>query len=229
LIHPWRAALRREIILVLALISFAPLSLTAGTDFETLRAAAEQGDAESQYELAVCFDYGRDVQQDRKVAAAWYRRAADQGHANAQNSLGSLFQAGEGIARDYAEAFNWYQAAADSGLPQAKNNLAYMYDLGLGVTEDDVKAVDLYREAAEGGHVEAMLNIGLMYAYGTGVQKDYETAYMWLDLSRFYTQRSRDMQLKWRIRGILDELASHMTDAQKERAKSRSKAWHKSH
>lgn len=204
-------------------------TLAAETGIEALTAAAEQGNADAQFQLASSFDHGREVQQDRAIAFVWYRKAAEQGHADAKNSLGSLYQAGEGVEQDYAEALRWYKSAADNGLPQGIHNLAYLYDLGLGIPEDDVRAVQLYRQAAAGGHVEAMYNIGLMYAFGTGVPKDHETAYMWLDLARFYTQRSEEMQLKWQVRGYLDELERHMTRAQINRAKDRSTAWDKSH
>jgi TPR repeat protein len=155
--------------------------------------------------------------------------AAEQGHANAQNSLGSLYQAGEGVTQDHVQALRWYQAAADNGLPQGIHNLAYMYDLGLGTEEDDVRALKLYNKAAEGGHVEAMFNIGLMYAFWTEVQRDYETACMWLDLARFHTQGSDNMQLKWQTRGYLDEVRRHMTGPQIQAAEGRARAWQKAH
>lgn len=215
------------ILLVLSGIVF--LTSAAATEIDALTVAAEQGDAESQYQLALCFDYGCDAPQDRAAALTWYRRAAKQGHANAQNSLGSLFMAGEGVSQDYDEAMRWYQAAADDGLPLGLHNLAYMYDLGLGVSEDNVKAMQLYQKAAEGRHAEAMFNIGLMYAFGKEVQRDYESAYMWLDLARFYTQHSENQQLKWQARGYLDEVERHMMPAQISAAKDRSSAWYAVH
>lgn len=217
------------LIILATVSSFLSLSLAAETQIEALIQTAEQGDAEAQFQLGICFDYGCDGQQDLVAAATWYKRAAEQGHANAQNSLGSLLLAGEGVTQNYAEALDWFQAAADDGLPQGIHNLAYMYDLGLGVPEDNVKAVQLHPEAAEAGHVEARYNIGLMHVFGTGVKKDYETAYMWLDLARFYTQHSENMQLKWQARGYLDELEKQMTASQIKAAKSRSKAWYAIH
>ena len=227
--RPRLESVRCTILILLALSCFISSALAAETEIEILTAVAEQGDADAQFRLASCFDYGCGAQQDRKLAVVWYKKAAEQGHAIAQNSLGSLYQAGEGIEQDYAEAHHWYESAADNGLPQGLHNLAYMYDLGLGVPEDNVKALHLYRRAAEGGHVEAMFNIGLTYAVGADVQRDYETAYMWLDLARFYTQRSEDTHLKWQVRGYLDEVERHMTAPQIRAAKSRSSAWHTIH
>ncbi|MCD7798298.1 MAG: SEL1-like repeat protein, partial [Akkermansiaceae bacterium] len=37
---------------------------------------AEQGDAEAQYELGVCYFKGEGVEKDEKEAVRWYRKAA---------------------------------------------------------------------------------------------------------------------------------------------------------
>ena len=53
-----------------------------------LRARAEQGDAEAQYNLGVMYATGAGVPQDNGEAVRWYRLAADQGLAAAQFNLG---------------------------------------------------------------------------------------------------------------------------------------------
>ena len=162
-------------------------------------------------------------------AAVWYRKAAEQGHADAQNSLGSMYQFGEGVPQDNAKAVRWYQKAMDQGLGEAYTNLGYMYDGGLGVKQDKQKAVKLYLTGAEKGSLNAMLNLGVSYWKGEGVSKDLVEAYKWLDLARFYTQRSPNMQLKWRVRGVLDEVKSEMTEGQISRAKQLSREWDAAH
>ena len=215
---------------LLLIIGMSTLAVYAdGFDLASVTKAATEGDAQSQFELAAAYDYGNGVSQDQSEAAKWYRTAAEQGHAQAQNSLGSLYQFGQGLEQDYALAVSWYEAAAQQGLPNAVNNLAYMYDLGLGVKEDDAKAVSLYRTAAEGGEIQAMLNLGVMYAEGTGVSKDNAQAYMWLDLARFYTQRSTDKNLKWHIRGVMEEYAKAMTRKEIKEGQKLSKQWDQAH
>jgi len=44
---------------------------------------AAQGDVESQFILAMMYEFGQDVEQDIQQAIAWYKRAAEQGHADA--------------------------------------------------------------------------------------------------------------------------------------------------
>ncbi len=57
-------------------------------EFEIIKEAAEQGDAEAQYSLGVCYAYGKGVEQDYKEAVKWYTAAAEQGHVKAQFNLG---------------------------------------------------------------------------------------------------------------------------------------------
>ena len=45
--------------------------------------AAEQGHAEAQYNLGICYENGKGVEQDYEKAEEWYREAAAQGHEKA--------------------------------------------------------------------------------------------------------------------------------------------------
>ncbi len=196
-------------------------------NIDELTKKAESGDVPSQFELGTAYDFAIGVSQNLDEAVKWYKEAARVGHPQAQNSLGSLYQAGEGVPLDNEEAFKWYSTAAEQNLPSAINNLAFMYDKGLGVGEDDVKAVSLYKSAAEFGEIRAMVNLGAMYFDGTGVVKDNSEAYMWLDLARFYTQRSTDKNLKWHVRGVLDEMKKAMTRKEIKSGKKRARKWSK--
>ena len=64
------------------------------------REAAEQGDAEAQYNLGKCYDNGDGVKEDKKEAAKWYRKAAEQGDAEAQYNLGCCYDNGDGVKED---------------------------------------------------------------------------------------------------------------------------------
>ena len=54
------------------------------------RKAAEQGLVNAQYQLGWCYEYGRGVRKNSKVAIKWYRKAAEQGDTWAQDSLRTL-------------------------------------------------------------------------------------------------------------------------------------------
>ena len=105
-----------------------------------IRAKAEKGDAQSQYELGRAFGNGSlGVAQDAVEAVKWYRKAAEQGHAQAQYNLGVCYANGQGVAKDEAEAVKWYRKAAEQGTRCAEYNLGVCYRDATGVTNDEVR------------------------------------------------------------------------------------------
>jgi uncharacterized protein len=48
----------------------------SSSNLQQIRAAAQQGDAEAQYELGNAYYYGKGVPQDYKEAQMWYDKAA---------------------------------------------------------------------------------------------------------------------------------------------------------
>lgn len=120
-----------------------------------IRKAADQGDADAQFNLGVMYASGHDVAQDYKTAMWWYRKAADQGYAKAQCNLGSMYYEGHGVPQDYGQAASWYRKAADQGDAEAQCNLGNMYARGRGVPQDYSAAASWYRKAADQGDEEA--------------------------------------------------------------------------
>jgi uncharacterized protein len=216
-------------ILLPALGTLFVASLALASDLNELRSRAEKGDASAQYELAMAYDTGWGIQKDVGQAAKWCSKAAEQGHAPAQNCIGSMYQSGDGVPQDDSVAVSWYEKAVAQGHGEAYTNLGYMYDLGKGVPQDRVRAVDLYLRGAEKGSLNAMLNLGISYWKGVGVAADRVEAFKWLDLARFCTQRSDNMQLKWRVRGALDELQKEMSKPDIREGKQRTREWNASH
>jgi TPR repeat protein len=51
------------------------------------RKAAEQGDADAQFNLGDMSNTGEGVTKDRSEARKWYRKAANQGQADAQRQI----------------------------------------------------------------------------------------------------------------------------------------------
>ena len=217
--------MKKPVTCLLLILAWAVLR-GAEPSIAELRAKAEAGDVVAQVQLASDYDYGRGVPQDYGQAAHWYRKAADQGNSVAQNNLGSLYQNGLGVARDYAKAGELYRASAALGFPMAENSLGMMYDLGLGVTQDREMGNQWYLKAAEHGVPEAMLNLAINYHDGVGVPLDKIESFKWLDMARFFTQQSKDMKTKWRIRGTLDQLKKELTKAQIKEGEQRSHDWY---
>ena len=78
--------------------------------------AANQGNADAQFNLGLTYKEGQEVQQDNKMAAKWYQKAAEQGHVTSQFNLGLLYQDGKGVRQDRTNAKEWYGRACDGGL-----------------------------------------------------------------------------------------------------------------
>ena len=53
-------------------------------------AAAQQGDADSQFAVGLCYECGCGVEIDYSSAREWYERAAEQGHKEAKKAFKKL-------------------------------------------------------------------------------------------------------------------------------------------
>ncbi|MFN3428544.1 MAG: tetratricopeptide repeat protein [Candidatus Sericytochromatia bacterium] len=92
--------------------------------------AAEQGDAEAQYQVGawLCL-------LDRACeAVGWWDRAAAQGHRLAQRSLGHAYLHGHGVEACPATARRWYAEAAGQGCEASR---AAMSELSGHLPEPD--------------------------------------------------------------------------------------------
>ena len=109
-------------------------------DAGELRARADRGEADAQYELGIRCSNGRGAAQDERQATAWFRKAAAQGHADAQYCLAMNYHHGLGLPADDVQAVLWYCRAAENEHAEALFALGCMYALGRGVPEDFVEA-----------------------------------------------------------------------------------------
>ena len=82
---------------------------------EYYQKAAEQGHADAQCYLGVCYANGSGVTKNYAEAVKWYLKSAEQGNAKAQNNLGVCYYNGEGVAQSYTEAVKWLKKAAGQG------------------------------------------------------------------------------------------------------------------
>ena len=129
------------------LLGGCPNSLNTKADKEDAveyRKAADQGDAEAQYDLGLCYELGSGVPKDEVEAVKWYRKAAEQGNAAAQSGLGGCYAYGIGVKEDAVEGVKWYRKAAEQGNAAAQSGLGSCYELGVGVPEDKVEAYAFY-------------------------------------------------------------------------------------
>jgi TPR repeat protein len=151
----------------------------SASSLQEMRAKAEQGDAEAQFDLGMSYFYGRGAKQDDREAARWIRRAADKGFPSAQYNLGLMYQDGRGVRRDDTEGARWLRLSADQGNASAQNSLGSIYTVGRGVRQDDAEAVRWFRRAADQGNAVAQFNLGLAYMQGRGVAGNAVEAVQW--------------------------------------------------
>lgn len=116
--------------------------------FKEFRAAADKGEADCQFNLALMYEKGIGTTKDEKEAVVWYRKSAEQGNANAQFNLGVLYENGRGCAVDFAQANQWYRKAAVQGDALAIGNLGMLYVRGDGVKVDKIAGLALLLRSA---------------------------------------------------------------------------------
>jgi TPR repeat protein len=111
--------------------------------YQQFRAAAEQGHADSQFNLGLMYEQGIGVAKDERQAVVWYGKSAEQGNSAAQFNLGVLYENGRGTKVDFAQANDWYRKASLQGDALAIGNLGMLYVRGDGVPENKVAGVAL--------------------------------------------------------------------------------------
>ncbi len=89
-------------------------------DIPSLKALAEQGDAEAQYMLGAAYYFGEGIDVDFKLGTDWYKKSAKQGNPNAQYSLGAAYWYGKGVPKDRVQTYMWWTLSAGSGHALAK-------------------------------------------------------------------------------------------------------------
>ena len=73
---------------------------------ETIK-LANQGDAQSQYNLGSKYYFGISFAKDHKKAFYWYKKAAEQDHYLAKLQVSSMYELGEGVKKDMMKSFAW--------------------------------------------------------------------------------------------------------------------------
>ena len=116
---------------------------------------AEDGDPESQRELAFMYQQGKGIQQNYKKAVFWYTKAAEQGNQSAQFNLATMYRFGKGVAVDSNLMLKWYSAAAIGGHEWAQMELGGVYRLGEGVEKNPAKSYFWLGLAAKKGNSRA--------------------------------------------------------------------------
>jgi len=120
--------------------------------FNFIRSKALYGDAQSQYNLGLCYASGGEVAKDPAEAVKWFKKSAEQGYPEAQFKLGIMYETGWGIPKNDAEAAEWFRKASEQGFN--------------GIQKSDEETAGSYRKAAERNYTESQYRLGSMYFEG---------------------------------------------------------------
>lgn len=148
-------------------------------EIEQMVAAAKNGAAQAQYEVAFWYNTRRNFGEGVK----WMRKAAEQGLARAQRGLGRMYYNGQAVPKDLVESARWVRKAADQGEAEAQWILGCLYLGGFGVRKDPAEGVEWLRKAAEQGDADAQGILADQYEAGVGVAKSRVEAYRWYSLA----------------------------------------------
>jgi TPR repeat protein len=113
------------------------------------RAAAEAGNTDAQFNMALMYERGIGVSKDEQESVVWYRKAAEQGNSTAQFNLAVMYENGRGTAVDFHQAHHWYRKASVQGDGLAIGNLGMLYMRGQGVKQNKVAGLALLLVSVE--------------------------------------------------------------------------------
>ncbi len=145
-------------------------------DDRELRAWADKGDADSQFELGLRLLTGEGLKKDEAEAVTWLEKAANQKHLRAQFVMGTIYEEGVGVKKNTATALEWFRKSAENGFAPAQHAIAMAYDLGQGVKQDPVKATEWLEKAADQNFAQAQTALAAKYERGFGAPKSASKA-----------------------------------------------------
>lgn len=158
--------------------------------FEILK-KAESGDAFSQHEMGVNYQYGYGVPVDKQKSLEWFQKAADNGNSESMRALGIIYESSIGVDKDLKKAFEYFQQGVDAGNVKSLEKLAWYFEEGVVVEKNEGKAKELYerfftelQKQALDGDADAMYRMGDIYQYGfpqLGIPVYYQQAVEWYE------------------------------------------------
>jgi TPR repeat protein len=148
---------------------------------EWYRRAADRGDREAMFALAMLRMAGRAGPVNREEAAKLLAAAARLKHPLASYNLALLYLEGQLFPRDFARAAELFRIAAEAGSAEAQYALAALYKEGRGVKKDVVESTRLLYLAAIADNIDALVEYAIALFNGSGVAKNEEEAARFLE------------------------------------------------
>lgn len=144
-----------------------------------LRKAADEGDAQSQFDLGIRYLHGNGVDKNERQAAEWLIAAANSGHKRAQFELSIMSSMCITDLLDRKDYEKWLRRAAEPGLVDAQHSMsrAYFFPEG-GIEYDTRKGMRWLYMAAMRNHDVSQFDLGEIFLEGSRDQpRDYIRAF----------------------------------------------------
>lgn len=109
---------------------------------EAYRAAAEAGNAESQFKMGEAYSNGQIVPVD-PMAMSWYRKSAEQGFSPAQNRIGVIYQHSADTDRNLVVAYALYSVAATHPVAPSVDAQANKRELAKVLSDQQIRDGDI--------------------------------------------------------------------------------------
>lgn len=216
----------KKIILCVLILLVSVNVFATDIDITLLIKAANKKDANSQFQLAICYFNGEGVIQDDNQAIFWCQKAAEQGLVEAQFVLGECYQYGEGVPQNHTEAVKWYKLAAKKGYAPAQVNLGICYYYGYGVSLNPKKGVYWFQKAADQGDTLGQAFLGNDFTIGKGGPQNYQLAYMWYLIG---LSLSTEADVVESFKAALINIEFRLTEAQIAEARQMAIEWKEKH
>ena len=111
--------------------------------------AAVQNIPGAMWVLALAYEHGRGVEENKDIAIEYYERGAKLGNAACQHSLGCYYARGDYLKKDNKKAFDLFQKSAAQGYGLAMKDLGRCYQFGNGCMGNMKTALEWYTKASE--------------------------------------------------------------------------------
>ena len=129
-----------------------------GKSLEWYRKAAEHGDIEAMYNIAMFYEEGKGgvVTPNRQEAVQWLEKAAPSNHPMVLMTLGNLYLK----MKENKKAYDCFYRAATQPIECTQKrggelNVGVCYEQGIGVTADKAQAAVWYQKVVDKGFSEA--------------------------------------------------------------------------
>lgn len=148
---------------------------------------AKQGDAQTQWQLALAYHYGTaGAEVDNKAAWEWLEKAVANNHPDARLMSSQILLKGDwGQAAQPVLAMDRLRKLAEENHPGAQVLLATILEEGRpGIPPQIEEAAQWYQKAARSGHRYAALRFARLLEQGRGIPRNGTAAYAWYQFAK---------------------------------------------